>query len=143
MSRVGIVLLLVAAMAGLAAGCGAETNRPALATPSASPSVSAEEMDESVRPPVAPPPNGTVVSILFEHGRLARKTGQVEVDRGSTVVLAVSTDIADDIHLHGYDRLAPTRPGDRALLEFTADRPGVFTAELERSRVGLFEVTVP
>ncbi|MFC5136756.1 hypothetical protein ACFPK1_00800 [Actinomycetospora rhizophila] len=140
-SRRATVLLIGAVMLGLVTGCGTAADPGALST-GATPTTPPVEGDD-LAPPVEVPPNGTVVSVLFERGRLARKSDQVEVERGSTVLLAVSTDVADEIHLHGYERVAPTNPGDRAVLEFTADRSGVYTAELERSGVRLLEVTVP
>lgn len=136
------VLLLVAVLVGLVTGCGGDVDGPVV-RPSATPTAPPPEPVDDIDAPVEAPPNGTVVSVLFEQGRLARKSAQVEVERGSTVLLAVSTDVADEIHLHGYERLAPTSPGDRAVLSFTADRPGVFTAELEHSGVGLLEVAIP
>ncbi|MDD7921260.1 hypothetical protein [Actinomycetospora callitridis] len=140
-SRRASVLLMGAVVVGLVTGCG-DTVAPAAVPPSATPAAPSSGASDDDAPPIASPPNGTVVSILFERGRLARKSDQVEVGRGSTVLLAVSTDVADEIHLHGYERVAPTNPGDRAVLQFTADRSGVYTAELERSGVRLLEVTV-
>ncbi|MDD7966159.1 hypothetical protein [Actinomycetospora lemnae] len=136
------VLLLGAVLVGLATGCGGNVDG-AVVPPSTTQTVPPPEPIDDIDASVEAPPNGTVVSVLFEQGRLARKSAQVEVERGSTVLLAVSTDVADEIHLHGYERLTPTSPGDRAVLLFRADRPGVFTAELERSGVGLLEVAVP
>ena len=135
------VLLTGAVVVGLVTGCG-NTVTPAAVPPSATPTAPSSGAGDGDPPPIVTPPNGMVVSIQFERGRLARKSDQVEVGRGSTVLLAVSTDVADDIHLHGYERVAPTDPGGRAVLEFTADRSGVYTAELERSGVRLLEVTV-
>jgi hypothetical protein len=137
------VLLLGAVFVGLVTGCGTTVDTGA-ASPSATPTAPSGGVDDGTAPLVEVPPNGgMVVAVLFEQGRLVRKSDQVEVERGSTVLLAVSTDVADEIHLHGYERLAPTNPGDRAVLEFTADRSGVYTAELERSGVRLLEVRVP
>lgn len=136
------MLLVGVAVVGLVTGCGTTVDSGA-AGPSATPTAPSIGAGDDPAPLVEVPPNGTVVSVLFEQGRLVQKSDQVEVERGSTVFLAVSTDVADDIHLHGYERMAPTTPGDQAVLEFTADRSGVYTAELERSGVRLLEVTVP
>jgi len=135
------VLLVGAMVVGLVTGCG-NTVTPAPVTPSATPTAPFCGAGDEDAPPSVTPPNGMVVSILFEQGRLARKSDQVDVGKGSTVLVEVSTDVADEIHLHGYERVAPTDPGDLAVLEFTADRSGVYTAELERSGVRLLELTV-
>lgn len=141
-SRRATVLLVGALVVGLVTGCGTTVDTSAIG-PSATPTAPSAGLSDDTAPLVEAPPNGVVVSVLFEQGRLARKSGQVGVERGSTVLLAVSADVADEIHLHGYERVARTNPGDRAVLEFTADRPGVYIAELERSGVRLLEVTVP
>lgn len=141
--RRAAALLMGAVVIGLVTGCGNTVTPAAAVPPSATPAAPSDGANDDDAPPIVTPPNGTVVSILFERGRLARKSDQVEVGRGSTVLLAVSTDVADEIHLHGYERVAPTKPGERAVLEFTADRSGVYTAELERSGVSLLVVTVP
>ncbi|MFD0690191.1 hypothetical protein [Actinomadura fibrosa] len=69
-------------------------------------------------------------------------SGRVKVKRGATVRITITSDAADEFHLHGYDReleLAPGRPGT---LELTADTPGVFEAELHHSGARVFELQV-
>ncbi|WP_157429486.1 hypothetical protein [Actinomadura oligospora] len=54
----------------------------------------------------------------------------------------MTSDIADEFHLHGYDReleLAAGRPGT---LRLVASVPGVFEAELHHSGARLFELQV-
>jgi hypothetical protein len=64
------------------------------------------------------------------------------VQRGETLVLRVVADVADEVHLHGYDRSADVAPGKPAQIRFTADIPGVFEAELEQRRQKLVELEV-
>jgi hypothetical protein len=53
------------------------------------------------------------------------------VRRGRDVVLVVRSELADHVHLHGYDLMADVGPGQPARIEFTADAPGLFEIELE------------
>ena len=59
-----------------------------------------------------------------------------------TVVIKVTSDVADEIHLHGYDKTADAAPGTVATITFIADKPGVFEVELEKKGLKLFELEV-
>jgi hypothetical protein len=58
--------------------------------------------------------------------------------RGHTV----DADVADEVHVHGYDLVADVAPGSPAELTFLADIPGVFEVELESSHVELLRLEV-
>ncbi len=68
--------------------------------------------------------------------------GRVRVPLGEMVVLTVTADVADEVHLHGYDHFADVAPGQPAVLRFEASIPGVFEAELEGSRLELVLIEV-
>jgi hypothetical protein len=61
---------------------------------------------------------------------------------GQTVVIKVTSDIADEVHLHGYDKKANAAPGTVATITFVADNPGIFEVELEKKGLRLFELEV-
>jgi hypothetical protein len=65
-----------------------------------------------------------------------------EVDGGSVVRITVVADVADEVHVHGYDIFGDVAPEAAAVIEFTADIPGIFEVELEGSRMVLFELVV-
>ena len=58
---------------------------------------------------------------------------RVEVDLGSVVALMVTSDIAEEVHVHGYDILRAVSEGHPARFAFTAEIPGVLEVELEGS----------
>lgn len=58
---------------------------------------------------------------------------RVEVDAGSVVALMVASDIAEEVHVHGYDILRAVSDGHPAHFAFTASIPGVFEVEFEGS----------
>lgn len=64
------------------------------------------------------------------------------VSRGRIVVLRVTSDVADHVHLHGYDLMADVGPGRPATIRFTATAPGRFELELEESGVQIGELEV-
>ncbi len=58
---------------------------------------------------------------------------RVEVELGSVVALMVTSDIAEEVHVHGYDILRAVSDGHPAHFAFTASIPGVFEVEFEGS----------
>jgi predicted small lipoprotein YifL len=83
-----------------------------------------------------------VVSIVVVNG--APKDGIVRqtVSKGDRVVLVVKSDVADEIHLHGYDKSTDVTAGGTARLPFTATIPGRFEVELESRGVQIADLTV-
>lgn len=68
--------------------------------------------------------------------------GRHEVVLGSQVRLIVDADVSDEIHVHGYDLSADVAPDVPAVLEMTADIPGIFEVELESAHLGILELEV-
>lgn len=71
-------------------------------------------------------------------GGIARET----VHQGDDVVLVVTSDVADEIHLHGYDLSTEVAAGGTARLPFTATIPGRFEVELESRSTQIADLTV-
>ena len=57
-------------------------------------------------------------------GQVSGDTGRVPVAAGTEVTLSVTSDVADEVHLHGYDLEAELTPGTPAEITFDADGPG-------------------
>jgi hypothetical protein len=89
-----------------------------------------------------PPPAPTEIRIVVANG--APKGGIVRetVDQGDRVVLVVRSDVADHVHLHGYDVMRDVAPGKPARLPFRATIPGRFEVELEDRGVQIADITV-
>lgn len=134
------ILLAAAAMAGeVLVGCGGESTAGA-AAPSA-PAVSTAATGPSVLPAPAGPATRTL-SIMVRGGQPSGDTGRVKVALGTPVTLAVSSDVADMVHVHGYDKEAQIPAGETGSVSFTADIPGVFEVELHESGLQLLQLQV-
>lgn len=68
--------------------------------------------------------------------------GRTKVALGTSVTIRVTSDVADHIHLHGYDVLVDVAAGDTVDLSFDATIPGVFEVELEESGLQLLELEI-
>ena len=98
---------------------------------------------ESTTIETTPPPAGpTEIRIVVVNG--APKGGIVRenVKKGDRVVLIVRSDVADHVHLHGYDIKRDVAPGQPARLPFKATIPGRFEVELEDRGVPIADISV-
>ena len=73
------------------------------------------------------------ISVNVVDGGPEGGVARVAVDRGSVVALRVTSDTAEEVHVHGYDILRAVSGGHPAHFAFTAEIPGVFEVELEGS----------
>jgi hypothetical protein len=71
-------------------------------------------------------------------GGILRKT----VDKGDRVVVIVTSDVSDEVHVHGYDLSRDVAPGRRVRIAFRARLPGRFVIELEDRHAQIAELTV-
>jgi hypothetical protein len=83
-----------------------------------------------------------VIEVRVAGGKVQGGVRRERVQSGETVVLRVVADVADEVHLHGYDRTANVAPGKPAELRFTADITGVFEVELEQRKQPLLMLEV-
>ncbi len=97
-----------------------------------------EPPDASPSPAVPPV---TEVDLKITDGKVEGPK-EVNVPLGSQVEMTVTSDVADEIHVHGYDVMTDVEPGKPAAVMFTADAPGVFEVELEDEGLLLIEVSV-
>ena len=76
-----------------------------------------------------PPPEPEVTRIQMRDGSVVGGAKDIEVTRGDTVRIVVTSDAPDEIHLHGYDITRPAAPGEPARFRFKADAEGAFEME--------------
>jgi hypothetical protein len=91
-------------------------------------------------PPPGPPPPAQV-RIVVRGGLPVGGPRRVTVARGRQVILTVTSDVSDHVHLHGYDLMQDVGPGMPARIAFRATRPGTVEAELEDSGVQIARIT--
>ena len=86
-------------------------------------------------------PEGAIV-VEVKGNKVSGVEDTIEVAVGDEVILIVSSDKPDEVHVHGYDQTDEVGPKERAEIKFTADIPGVFEVELEEAAQLLFELQV-
>jgi hypothetical protein len=137
-------VIAVCLLAGLAlASCGGEgggdtTETTTGTTTETTTGTTTETTTSTVEPPAGP----TVVRVRVvggvPKGGIVRET----VKQGDRVVILVTSDVADHVHLHGYDVMRDVAPGKPARIRFRATVPGRFEVELEDRGVQIASLTV-
>ncbi len=142
LGTMGRLAVAAALMLVFAAGCASGT-QPALPGSAEQP----VEITTTGEPagPSGPQPVETqdkIISMRIKEGKVDGVPARVEVDRGTSVRIEVTSDQRDELHVHGYDRTAPLVPGSPAALQLVADVPGVFEVETHDSGLLLFQLVV-
>ncbi|MDF5755771.1 hypothetical protein [Spongiactinospora sp. TRM90649] len=83
-----------------------------------------------------------LANIAVRDGRVAPPPGRLEVKVGERVSLSVTSDRADEVHVHGFDVGGKLVPGKPLTVTFVADRTGVFEVETHESGLLLTQLAV-
>jgi copper(I)-binding protein len=138
-----IPLLVVLVLALPLAGCGDDEAAPTTTTETPSTTTetttTTEATETTATEPVDQP---TVVRIRVVNGAPQGGIVRETVAKGDRVVLVVTSDVADHVHLHGYDIMRDVAPGRPARLPFRATIPGRFEVELEDRGLPIADITV-
>lgn len=92
--------------------------------------------------PGTPEPADVVVTARYFRGEVLPEVQRVVVADGSLVEMRVTSDVAEVVHVHGYDLLVVVEPGREAILRFAAEVRGIFEVEMEDSGELLVELVV-
>ncbi len=80
-----------------------------------------------------PEPEPEFTTIRIRDTQPAGEVRDIEVQTGDRVRLAFDSDVAEEIHIHGYDRYIDLIPNETVRESFTADAEGIFEIELHGS----------
>ena len=128
----------------LAAACGSSDSPTVVADqPTTAPTPTAAATTAAPAP-TSTLPAGVDASFAFTVAgdTVTPSPGRTKVAKGSTVQLVVTSDVADEVHLHGYDKMVDVAEGGTVTLTFKATIPGVFEVELEDSKTLITRVQV-
>ena len=134
-------LVVVLAVCCLVGGCGGDDGGGAAATTSAT-STSGGATSTTGAASTTAGFSGVLAEAKVTGDNVETASRRVRVELGQKVRVRVEADHAEEVHVHGYDLKADVAPGKPAVIDFTADVPGVFEVELEESGRSLFELQV-
>jgi len=85
---------------------------------------------------------GGGTTIVVRNGDPVGGVQELEYSAGDQVEFTVRSDVADEIHVHGYDLMKDVEAGGSASFSFPADLEGIFEVELEESGTQIAELRV-
>lgn len=141
-AQIAVMPVLLAASV---AGCGGDSaSEAAQTTTDTQTTTETDTTTETTSPTTTAeePPGPTVVRVSVVNG--APKGGIVreKIGQGDRVLIVVRSDVADEVHLHGYDISRAVAAGGTVRLRFRAKLPGRFELELENRGVPIADLTV-
>jgi FtsP/CotA-like multicopper oxidase with cupredoxin domain len=124
---VGALVVAVVAFIVAQPGDDDDSTPPSNASQTQTPADDGTDTTTETQPeaPAEPP----VTRISVKGGVISGDVKSIEVAKGDTVRIVVSSDVEDEIHLHGYDIEKEAGPGKPARFEFKADVEGAFELE--------------
>ena len=85
---------------------------------------------------------GTVLAVTVRGGSVVEGASRQRATLNQPVTIRVTSDVAEEVHVHGYDKRVDVAAGRTAEVTFVANIPGVFEVEFERSHKLLFTLEV-
>ncbi len=141
--RTRAIALVAAAL--VLAGCGgggADETTASVTTTTPHATVTGPPATTTTPEVTTAPSKAQVIEIRIAGGRPVGGIKRVTVSKPQLVDLVVHSDVADEVHLHGYDLHADVEAGGTARIRFQAKITGVFEAELESRKLQILELTV-
>ncbi|MGH8926965.1 MAG: hypothetical protein ACRDWH_01340 [Acidimicrobiia bacterium] len=86
--------------------------------------------------------NVEVPRIKVEDGVKTEGLDTLSVRVGETIRFEVEADVADEVHVHGFDLHFDTVPGEEIVVEFLAEATGIFEVELESAGLHILDIEV-
>jgi plastocyanin len=117
---VAVVAFVVASSSG-----GDDTDNASQTNATTAPTKSTGTGTDAPQPPAQP----EATKIDIRGGNLVGEPAEIHAKNGDTVVIVVSADAPDDIHLHGYDIEKKVEPAQPATFRFKANLEGEFEIE--------------
>lgn len=131
--------LLAAAL--LLAACGGDTaettvtTSPSETTTTAVTTTAVAEITTSQAPTTTTQAVDPYTFDITIEGSTVTGGGRLVVPVGETVTLRITADVADEVHIHGYDLFVELEPDVPAEISFPADIPGVVEVETHHSQL--------
>jgi hypothetical protein len=83
-----------------------------------------------------------VLHVKIAAGKVTPNAESVKVPVGTKVRIDVTSDAADELHVHGYDKELEVKPKAPGALEFVADQTGRFEIEMHKTDTLVYQLEV-
>ena len=137
-ARIGAALAVLALLVAVA--CGGDDDSPTVG--SDTPSTTSAPTTVAGSPTTTAASAGTVLAATVRGGSVVEGGSRQRATLNQPVTIRVTSDVADEVHVHGYNKMFDVAAGQRGEVTFVANIPGVFEVEFEKSHKLLFTMEV-
>jgi hypothetical protein len=85
---------------------------------------------------------GKVPTVVIRDGEPVGGIEELEYSAGDEIRFEVTSDVADEVHVHGYDLMQDVAAGGTVSFDFPAEIEGIFEVELEGRKEQIAELRV-
>jgi hypothetical protein len=85
---------------------------------------------------------GKVPTVVIRNGEPVGGVKELEYNAGDEIRFEVTSDVADEVHVHGYDLMQDVPVGGAVSFDFPAEIEGIFEVELEGRKEQIAEIQV-
>ena len=136
---VGFVLATGGGDEGSGTSAGTETTQ-ATAAPAATATTDAAATQST--PTTTTPPKPTVPTIVFADGKPVGGIRKLSFDKGDDVAFKVRSDVAEEVHVHGFDKMEDVEAGGTVSFAFPAKFDGKYEVEMEGTETQIASLVV-
>jgi nucleotide-binding universal stress UspA family protein len=112
------------------------------AAPTTTAATGTQTMRTTTSAPTTTVPKPVQVVVRVRGGKPVDGIVRAQARKGDAVVVVVGSDVADEVHVHGYDLMADVAPGKPVRIRFDATLTGRFEIELENRGEQIAQLTV-
>jgi plastocyanin len=138
--RHALVVLVLSAVLGGCGGGEVAGSAPASSPPGTTTAPTSPSPTPADTPPASPAVREIEVQIV--DGAVRTEGDTVEVAPGEAIRIVVTSDVDDELHVHGIDQTAVLVTGEPTTLELVFDESGVFEVETHDGGLLLFQLLV-
>jgi len=132
-TKAAVLLALIASVALVA--CGGDDDGANTATTNGATSTNRDSSKEGKA-------KSSLPTIVVRDGEPVGGVEELEYSAGDQIRFSVRSDVADEVHVHGYDISQEVPAGGSVAFSFPADIEGIFEVELEERVEQIAELTV-
>lgn len=88
------------------------------------------------------PSEPAIPKVVVRDGKPVGGVAELTFNSGQRIRFRVSSDVGDEVHVHGYDISKDVEPGGSINFDFPADLEGIFEIELEHRAEPILELQV-
>lgn len=95
------------------------------------------EPTETVTSPTTPELKAKIFELVIKDKKIVSGPETIKVTEGDEITIKITSDEAEEFHVHAYDKSVELEANVQATLTFTANLTGRFPFELEESKTDL------